>query len=310
MNCIDKSIIKMNAINSSSLFHFTKSFDILKKIIVNGLRYSFAYEQLPKEVVRSYLYSNLDKKNDLEISNGVAIPMISFCDIPITRASQHIDKYGQYMIGLDKLNFAKAFENLINPVIYVHSPNLSDAITRFGLEYSKASNELFKMLTKKEFQKEYGGKLPQELLNNKEFIAKIDSFIQTRFLSNFLMGLIKPIEDETHYYYDEREWRLFLPEHTNDINWVWCLTKEEYEQNRNSWNKDLEEYKDGFIKIPWECYDEYITHIVVSKDEETDSLIELIMESNKILGYDNDVDYSRMKLISKITSFERIEKDF
>ena len=28
--------VKMNRINSSSLFHFTKEFDILKKIIVNG----------------------------------------------------------------------------------------------------------------------------------------------------------------------------------------------------------------------------------------------------------------------------------
>ena len=306
----DMKEIKMNRINSSSLFHFTKSFDILKKIIVNGLRYSFAYEQLPKEVVRSYLYSNLDVKNDLRISNGVAIPMISFCDIPITRASQHIKKYGHYMIGLDKINFTKDFENLINPVIYVHSPNLRDAITRFGLEYSKAYIELLKTLTTEESQKKYGGKLPQELLNNKEFITKIDPFVQTRFLSNFIMGLVKPIEDETHYYYDEREWRLFLPENTNDINWVWGITKEEHEQNRDSWNIDLEEHEDGFIKIPWECYDEYITHIVVSKDEEVDSLIELIMESDKVLGYENDMDYSRMKLISKITSFERIEKDF
>lgn len=303
----------MNSINSSSLFHFTMSLNILKKIIINGLRYSFAYEVLPKEVVLSHVCSSLNTsnlKNDSGISNGVAIPMISFCDIPITRASQHIEKYGQYMIGFDKVNFTKAFENLINPVIYVHSPNLSDAITKFGLEYTKASNELFKMLTTKEPQKKYCSKSHQELLNNKEFKAKIDPFVQTRFLSNFLMGLVKPIEDETHYYYDEREWRLFLPENTNDISWIWGITKEEHDQNKNNWNIDLEKYEDGFIRIPWECYDEYITHIVVSKDEEVDSLIELIMESNKIFGYENEFNYSRMKLISKITSFERIEKDF
>ena len=35
-----------------------------------------------------------------------------------------------------------------------------------------------------------------------------------------------------------------------------------------------------------------------------------MMKSDKVLGYENDMDYSRMKLISKITSFERIEKDF
>lgn len=43
----------MNNINSSSLFHFTKELDTLKKILVNGLRYSFAYEQYSKEIVNS-----------------------------------------------------------------------------------------------------------------------------------------------------------------------------------------------------------------------------------------------------------------
>ena len=125
------------------------------------------------------------------------------------------------------------------------------------------------------------------------------------------MGLVKPIENEGHYYYDEREWRLFLPENTNDnSSWVWDITKEDYEQNRNVWNENLEDSENMFIKIPYECYNEYITHIVVSREEEIDSLIDLIMTSNKIFGYENIMDYSRMNLISKITSFERIEKDF
>ena len=300
----------MNEINSSSLFHFTRSLDIIKKIIINGLRYSFAFEQLPKKIISSYLYTDLDIKDESAISNGVAIPMISFCDIPITRASQHIEKYGQYMIGFDKVNFTKAFATLINPVIYVHSPNLQDAITEFGTEYKKANNELHKILTTKAAQKKYANKTSQELLNNKDFITKVDPFLQKQFLSNFLVGLVKPIEDETHYYYDEREWRLFLPEKTNDIGWIWSITKEEYEQNKNDWNEDLEKNKNTFIKIPWKYYNEYITHIVVSKEEEIDQLIQLIMTSDKILGFENNNDYSRMKLISKITSFERIEKDF
>lgn len=302
--------MEMNRINSSSLFHFTKSFDVLKKIITEGLRYSFAYEQFPKKIVQSFLYPEIDIQKDLEIPNGVAIPMISFCDIPLTRANQHIEKYGQYMIGFDKFNFTKTYENLINPVIYIHSPNLKDAITEFGIEHGKATNELFKMLTTTESQKEFTGKTSKELLNNKDFTTKIDPFIETRFLSNFLMGLVKPIEDGTYYYYDEREWRLFLPENTNDINWIWGITKERYDKNRNSLNKNLENHDNMFIRIPWECYDEYVTHIVVSKEEEINTLIELIMDSYKILGYDNDVDYSRLNLVSKITSFERIEKDF
>lgn len=287
----------MNRINSSSLFHFTQSWDTFEKIIMNGLRYSFAFEQYPKEIIQSYLNPYWSQEDNLEVANGVAIPMISFCDIPITRASQHIEKYGQYMIGFDKINFTKTFENLINPVIYVHSPNLSDAITKFGLEYTKVYDELLNMFINVDIQKEYVGKPPQELLNNKEFISKMDPFVQTRFLSNFLIGLVKPIKDETHYYYDEREWRLFLPENAKGVNWIWGITEAEHTLHKNKWNEELEKHEDVFLRIPWECYDEYITHIVVSKDEEIDSLIELIMESDKLLGYENDVDYSRMKLI-------------
>lgn len=311
MNRTDKKEIVMNRINSSSLFHFTQSWDTFEKIIMNGLRYSFAFEQYSKEIIQSYLNPYWSQEDNLEVANGVAIPMISFCDIPITRASQHIEKYGKYMIGFDKINFTKAFENLINPVLYVHSPNLRDAIKLFGLENAKAYRELFDFVSDKNAINEI--KTSQDLLNTADIKSKIEATTETRFLSNFLLGLVKPIADGDHYYYDEREWRLFLPENAKGVNWIWGITEDEHKLNKNKWNEELENYEDGedvFIRIPWECYDEYITHIVVSKEEEVETLIELIMDSDKLLGYENDVDYSRMKLISKITSFERIEKDF
>lgn len=310
MNGTNTKKINMNRVNSSSLFHFTQKLDTLKKIIKNGLRYSFAYEQYPSSIVQSYLSPFEDINDDLKMANGVAIPMISFCDIPITRASEHIDRYGHYMIGLNKNNFSRDFANIINPVIYVHSPNLENAITRFGIEYGKAEREILKMFTDRNIVNSFIGKTKQELLCDNDFIKIIDPLINIRFLSNFLIGLIKPIKDETYSYYDEREWRLFLPEEAKGINWIWGITKKEYKQERNSWNESLEKNEDMFIKIPWEYYDEYITHIVVSKEKEIDALIKFIMESDKIFGYDSNKDYFRMKLISKITSFERIEKDF
>lgn len=300
----------MNNINSSSLFHFTRKFDTLQRIIRTGLRYSFAYEQYPKELIQANLYPDKDINDSIITSNGVAIPMISFCDIPITRAKQHIEKYGKYMIGFDKTAFSKDFENLINPVIYVHSPNLKDAIINYGMENAKAYCELLQLITNKDSVSEFVNRTSHGLLPSNQFIKKIDPLIEKRFLSNYLMGLVKPIEDKTHYYYDEREWRLFLPENAYNINWVWGITKEEHEQNRDSWNIKLEEHEYGFIKIPCDCYDEYITHIVVSKERQVHALIEFIMRSDTLFGYKNDNAASRMKLISKITSFERIEKDF
>ena len=300
----------MNNINSSSLFHFTRKFDTLQRIIRTGLRYSFAYEQYPKELVQANLYPDKDINDSIITSNGVAIPMISFCDISITRAKQHIEKYGKYMIGFDKTAFSKDFENLINPVIYVHSPNLKDAIINYGMENAKAYCELLQLITNKDSVSEFVNRTSHGLLPSNQFIKKIDPLIEKRFLSNFLMGLVKPISDEIYYYYDEREWRLFMPSNVNGIDWKWGITKEEYQQNKDAWNDDIESYENMHIKIPWECYDEYITHIVVSEEKEIDELIEQIMDDDIVFGYENDMDYSRMKLISKITSFERIEKDF
>lgn len=298
----------MNNINSSSLFHFTKELDTLKKILVNGLRYSFAYEQYSKEIVNSYLNPDFCATDESEIENGVAIPMISFCDIPITRAWQHIEKYGQYMIGLNKTNFSRDTSNIINPVIYIHSPNLKDAITLFGKENAQAYCKMVEVITH-EMHRVYN-KTNQEPFNRNELEVKIKSLVDQRFYSNFLVGLVKPIGDEKHYYYDEREWRLFLPEHTNGVDWIWGISDDYFLQNKEDWNNDLGNKEDMFIKIPYELFDEYITHIVVSKDKEVDELITLIMNSNKIFGYENDMEYSRMKLISKITSFERIGNDY
>ena len=92
---------KLNNINASSLFHFTRRFDTLQSIVKNGLRYSYAYEKYSPEVM-SIIGQNSALEGLKENDNGVAIPMISFCDIPITRASVHMDKYGEYAIGFDK----------------------------------------------------------------------------------------------------------------------------------------------------------------------------------------------------------------
>ncbi|MGM9695053.1 MAG: hypothetical protein ACI3YC_08610, partial [Alloprevotella sp.] len=83
-----------------------------------------------------------------------------------------------------------------------------------------------------------------------------------------------------------------------------------YNDNVKDWNNSLNINEEMFIRIPWECFDEYITHIIVSKEDEIDDMINHIMDQDKLLGFDNEMDYSRMKLISKITSFERIENNY
>lgn len=89
--------ISFGNINASSLFHFTKELSTLKLILQNGVRFSYAFENYPQSVI-----SNFCDITDITNTNedlGVAIPMASFCDIPITRASEHMQKYGYYSLG-------------------------------------------------------------------------------------------------------------------------------------------------------------------------------------------------------------------
>lgn len=102
----------MSYSNSSSLFHFTRNLKTLKSIIKNGLRFSYAIEKIPSGSFDDYP-TNGDKPEF--IYNEVAIPMVSFCDIPLMRTSQHSKKYGKYVIGLDKSFITYIYSKIITP---------------------------------------------------------------------------------------------------------------------------------------------------------------------------------------------------
>lgn len=84
-------------ISSTTLFHFTRKYEYLKDILKNGFwpRYCIEPDWNGKDL---------------------AIPMVCFCDIPLSQALKHIASYGNYGIGVTK-QFAK--ENNITPVFYV-----------------------------------------------------------------------------------------------------------------------------------------------------------------------------------------------
>lgn len=299
----------MNRINSSSLCHFTKEMTTLKAIISKGLRFSYALEKYSQEIIKSGLMPFCPETlNETSLNCYVAIPMISFCDIPITRASEHIAHYGKYMIGFNKKNLASAYENVLNPVIYVNSPNLRDAMIFMGYQKGKVSKELLSAFSHQRIKEMIGD---GNVFNEKEFSELVNPAINFRFYVNFLLGLVKPVEDENRYYYNEREWRAFKVDNADiRTDWYWGITKEEFNDSKDVWNEEIEFSEDGFITIPPECIDEYISHIVVSREEEKDEIIDFIMDNDILFGYENDFDYTRLKLISKLSSMEQIENDF
>jgi hypothetical protein len=93
----------MNA-RTKSLFHFTKSLNTLKLILNEGFWPQYCLEDIKW------------------LDNGppfLAWPMVSFCDIPISRLGEHTEFYGYYGVGLYRERW---MANGVNPIFYV-SPN-------------------------------------------------------------------------------------------------------------------------------------------------------------------------------------------
>ncbi len=96
-------------LSTSSIFHFTNDKEKLKGILKTNFKVSYCKE-------------TLQFNNEGFIMH---IPMVSFCDIPLSKAKNHIKSYGEYGIGLNK---SWAVKNGLNPVLYFEiDSNLSDS---------------------------------------------------------------------------------------------------------------------------------------------------------------------------------------
>lgn len=90
----------MSIFRTTSLFHYT-SFNSLKAILQQGL-------------VPNYCKEELDINGDKHV---LGIPMISFCDIPLTRTQEFTSRYGRHAISLKK---EWAIKHHINPILYLN----------------------------------------------------------------------------------------------------------------------------------------------------------------------------------------------
>lgn len=291
---------KLNNINASSLFHFTGRFDFLQKIIRKGIRFSYAFEDLSYDIVNP-IAPYLDDLSKPFEQLGVAIPMISFCDIPIVRASNHIDRYGEYMIGLDKSMIIDMYNNIVNPVIYMESNNLYLAFR----DIASIPNEMLKEMLKKIVQTSKEDEDSRSKLINEE----MPKYITRIFNIRFMMGLTKPVYNpiDNYCFYDEREWRAFWPDnHSDEKGWKWDVTREKYDKYKKEWNKELAHCDDGYMKL----FPSMITQIVVKSESQISKTIDLILNSKTIFGDTNVSVDERLTLVSKVTSLERIALDY
>ena len=101
---------------SHTLFHFTKSIDSLKSILINGF--------WPRYSLEDFSWYN-------QQMGFISYPMVCFCDIPLTRIEEHVKFYGEYGLGLTR---KWGVSNGLSPVIYLSqsTPVLSALSRLFG----------------------------------------------------------------------------------------------------------------------------------------------------------------------------------
>jgi len=209
-------------------------------------------------------------KDDLEF----AMPMVCFCDIPLSQVSPHLEHYGNYGIGLTK---AWAIQNGLAPVLYlVRGSPLASIFYSIG---------------------EQLGKPPRDAVGNSQALDRFHD----------LSAYIKPYEgispkDPNHApwrFYDEREWR-FVPD-LQGLPMRYGLTKDELldqttrdRAQRLLWEHSVLRFTPNDIK-----------YIIVERENEILDMISRIAQIKQRYPA-NDVKL----LTSRVISSSQIREDF
>lgn len=307
-------------INSSSLFHFTREFGTFRQILTEGLRFSYCYEPFGEIVAKQGWDIELKRNGKILKCVGIAIPMISFCDIPLLRTQEHREKFGHYMIGFNReafINVVNSTNYMLNPVQYRCHPFYDEQLEELSIQKStyifqiESSERPIGVVEVKEKEKRNDLKF-SNLIMRAEIREKYKEEIQKRTAIDSIIGFSKPYREKCGYdYMSEREWRIIIPDCNRpapDLGWLKYLSKEQFD---NFKIKLMDNYPPE-LYLHFDCVDitSLITHIVVSKEAERNMLIHFILnKGNDVLGCDLS-ESQRMNLISKISSFEQIERDY
>lgn len=82
----------MSPLSSNTLFHFTSRRGHLLRILTEEFRPHYAFEDFGN------FFGSLAGDRDA----AVGIPMVCFCDIPLSQTAAHMNTYGRYALGLTK----------------------------------------------------------------------------------------------------------------------------------------------------------------------------------------------------------------
>ena len=198
--------------------------------------------------------------------------MVCFCDIPISRVSEHLGFYGSYGLAMDKTNWG--IMRNINPVLYISDNSRLPVSIAKTIEGAKKLKEKYR-------EEEY-----------LECIRNICAYMKClRGKASTLDG-----EHKDKDFYFENEWR-YIPPNKKIKPY---LKKSEYDDKDILTRNNIIANKEGCIKLR----PNNIRYIVVETDWDVYDLIKFI--ENDLVEYPES---QRKELISKILPMEFILQD-
>jgi len=185
-----------------TIVHFTKSADQLKGILSVGFKVKYCRERI--------LFGDTEKV--------FRVPVVSFCDIPISEAEENKSRYGSYALGLTE---DWAIEKGLTPVIYLqqYSHLAKSLLKSVDLVIENASKSAIESISKFSPKGDTISVIEAVLksLNEDDSVSMENDPLMNaldiiRYTKNYIGTLIRKECDPSpgYYFADEREWRYAL----------------------------------------------------------------------------------------------------
>ncbi|MGN2410363.1 abortive infection system antitoxin AbiGi family protein [Pseudomonas syringae] len=199
------------------------------------------------------------------------VPMVSFCDIPLSQIKDHLSRYGSYGIGLTR---EWAVKKGLNPVLYVQRrSNLAHSYENAVLHYE------------------------QDCAEHDDAIAAFNRIADiARYTKNYEEILERKGKSHGMYRFsDEREWR-YVPEIDSSCE-MYYAGKNFDEDARMAASESVKDYR-----LDFEADD--IKYIIIASEDEVPSFVDSLRDLRRFSSREVE------RITARVLTAEQIKSDF
>lgn len=296
----------MSKLSANVLFHFTPREYLLDKFERGFIpRYNTEFDPI---LDGEYFYKNAQithiNKGETTIEKippkSTLIPMVCFCDIPLSSLDFHMDVYSSYGIGLRK---EWGEEKGLNPVMYVNEGSsffssisgLTTSADFMYLAYRQKVEQELKEIAAKGIDTQ---SIRDMLLSSRHYSTLLRDMVITHLKPRIAKGKYRG-KYENYSYYDEKEWR-FVP-HLSGGDTPQILSGELNNLQLKNLNEKIKDRGISFTP-------DMVKYIIVKNDEDIEFLVMGLNDIKRRTRRYTEEDIH--SLTSKIITRKQIKEDF